>query len=88
MPERRGAITGEVTALLQERVGVAVRRLREDRGLTQEQLANAAGLAARHVQKIEAGEVNVTLRTLVCLGTALGVDAGILLGSPDCGEHK
>jgi len=32
------------------------------------------GLVTRHLQKLEAGEVNVTLRTLVRISVALGVD--------------
>jgi transcriptional regulator with XRE-family HTH domain len=63
------------TALLQERVGANVRAHRESQGLTQEQLAYRAGLATRHLQKIEAGKVNLTLRTIDRLCTALAVDA-------------
>jgi transcriptional regulator with XRE-family HTH domain len=41
-----------------------VRRLREDLKWTQERAAEASGMAVRHFQKIEAGEVNVTIATL------------------------
>ena len=52
-----------------------MRRLRIARGLTQEADAERAGLVTRHLQKIEAAEVNVTLHTLVRLALTLGVDA-------------
>src|SRR5208282_1319746 len=42
-----------------------VRRLREELKWTQEEAAEASGIAVRHFQKIEAGGVNVTLATLV-----------------------
>ena len=54
-----------IAANLQKRVGSNLRALRERRGLTQDHLAHLAGLATRHLQKIEAGQVNVTLRTVV-----------------------
>jgi DNA-binding XRE family transcriptional regulator len=39
--------------------------------LTQEQLAERAQLDLRHFQKIEAGELNLTLKTLCLLARAL-----------------
>ena len=50
-----------------------VRRLREKAGWTQETAADAIGIAPRHYQKIEAGDVNVTVATLVSVGKAFGV---------------
>jgi transcriptional regulator with XRE-family HTH domain len=50
-----------------------VRRLREKTGWTQEQAADAVGIAPRHYQKIEAGDVNVTVATLVRLANAFRV---------------
>jgi transcriptional regulator with XRE-family HTH domain len=68
----RGILSHEV--LLQRRVASRVRHLRLARGLTQEALAARAGIAVRHVQKIEAGEINTTLRTIARLALALEVD--------------
>jgi transcriptional regulator with XRE-family HTH domain len=51
-----------------------VRRLREKAGWTQEQAADAMEIATRHYQKIEAGDVNVTVATLVRVAKAFGVD--------------
>lgn len=56
------------------RIARRIRCLRVNGSLTQESLAQRAGLASRHLQKIEAGEVNVTLDSLVKLANALEVD--------------
>jgi transcriptional regulator with XRE-family HTH domain len=69
----------EVADALQQQVGSNLREAREAQGLSQEHLAHLAGLATRHLQKIEAGQVNVTLRTLARLGSALGAEPGWLL---------
>jgi transcriptional regulator with XRE-family HTH domain len=47
-------------------------------GLTQEELADRSGLAVRHYQKLEAGQVNVTLKSLVALSTALRLEMSSL----------
>ncbi len=74
-----------ISADLQAQVGANLHRFREKQGLTQEHLAHAAGLATRHLQKIEAGQVNVTLRTLGRLGSALNVEASVFLKGSDDG---
>lgn len=48
-----------------------IRGQREALGFTQEDAAHASGLAVRHYQKLEAGELNVTLRTLTKVAKAL-----------------
>ena len=50
---------------------VALKRRRHELGLTQEDVAEAMGIVVRQYQKIEAGEMNVTLRTLTRLATVL-----------------
>ena len=50
-----------------------VRRLRENLKWTQEQAAEASEVAVRHFQKIEAGDVNVTVATLVRVAKAFRV---------------
>jgi transcriptional regulator with XRE-family HTH domain len=42
----------------------------------------------RHWQKIEAGEINVTLNTLAKLAQALGVDPADLLDDPERQKDK
>lgn len=55
-------------------VGRNLRRLREERGLTQETLAGDAGLAMRHVGRIERGQSSPTAAMLGKLAEALGAD--------------
>ena len=57
----------------EKQVGANVRRLRKAKGLTQEGLADKAGLAMRYVSGIERGEENPSLQAMVKLATALGV---------------
>lgn len=64
---------------LRRRVAANVRRLRRSAGLTFLQAGRKARLSWRHWQKVEAREVNLTLRTLGRLCVALGVDAVALL---------
>jgi transcriptional regulator with XRE-family HTH domain len=60
--------------------GKRVRSLRRAQGLTEEQLAEAADLNPRTVQKIEAGQINILLTTLVRIQSALNCTAGELFG--------
>jgi len=56
-----------------------VRRRREQMQLTLETASARSGVHWRHWQKIEAGEVNVTLETLARLAKALDVHVYVLL---------
>ena len=57
-------------------VGKNVRRVREKLGLTQEALAGEAGLAMRHLGRIERAEISPTVEMLSRLATALKVEPG------------
>ena len=52
--------------------GRNLRRARVVRGLTQEKLAERADLNPRTLQKIEAGEINLLVTTVMRLRRALG----------------
>ena len=52
-------------------LGLAVRRLRTERGMTQEALAEASGLHPRYVSDIERGRRNVGIVNLDRLAVAL-----------------
>jgi transcriptional regulator with XRE-family HTH domain len=52
-------------------IGRNLKRLRKKAGLTQEAVAKDARIAVRHYQKLEAGELNVTVSTLVAVARAL-----------------
>lgn len=57
----------------------ALRRLREERGWTQEEAAERIDLAVRHLQRIEAGTVDLSFLTLHRFCLAYGTDLRALL---------
>lgn len=56
-----------------------LRRLRANRGLSQEGLADLAGLHRTYVGSVERSERNISLDNIDKLATALGVDVPHLL---------
>jgi transcriptional regulator with XRE-family HTH domain len=60
-------------------VGTNVRRLRKERGLSQEELAGEAGIAMRHLGRIERGEGNPTVEIMGKLAAVLDVHPSMLL---------
>lgn len=59
---------------IQERLGQKLRRLREEKGVSQEKLSKEAGLDRTYVGKIERGKKSPSLNTVEKLGDALGVE--------------
>jgi uncharacterized Tic20 family protein/DNA-binding Xre family transcriptional regulator len=57
-------------------LGLKVAELRQQKGLTQEQLAATCEVSPRTIQRIESGEVDPRAYTLHCLGAALEFDFG------------
>lgn len=53
-------------------LGANVRRERTARGITQEKLAELADLNIRTIQKIESGELNVLITTMIRIQRGLG----------------
>ena len=68
---------------LQIVVGRNIRRLRRERGLSQEDLADEIGVHRTYMGGVERGERNLTLRTLERLADRLGVSPLSLLADPD-----
>jgi transcriptional regulator with XRE-family HTH domain len=64
MPKRHRALTA---------FGLAVRRTREAKGLTQEKLAERADLDSTYISGIERGVRNASLLSLVRVAKGLGV---------------
>ena len=65
-------------AVPENRIGANLARLRLDRGLTQEALAEKAGLSRFAVGQIERGYGLPRMKTLLCLAQALGATLGDL----------
>ena len=64
-----------------KRLGEAVRAARKARALSQEALADAAGIDRSHMGKIERGERNVTLLNITRIAKAMGCKPSDLLAS-------
>ena len=54
-------------------LGTRLKAARKGRDLTQERLAELSGLSARHIAKIEKGDVNPSFEALLTLVKTLGV---------------
>jgi transcriptional regulator with XRE-family HTH domain len=79
------AITEEI---IRHRLSINVRTLRNSATLTLKKSSERAEMHWRHWQKIEAGQVNITLQTLVRLAEVLGTDPSDLLREPPPREPK
>ncbi len=71
--------TGEDIEAQLKAFGANLRQVRSSQGMTQERLAELAELNVRTVQKIEAGQTNILITTLVRLNKSLGVNSSKLL---------
>lgn len=65
-----------------------LRRLRVEKGLSQERLAFVAGIDRAYVGRVERGSENVTITTLKALAAALTVRAAHLLTEPEAGATR
>ena len=66
-----------------ESIGDLLRRARVGRFLTQEQLADAAGVGRATIARLEAGGSCPRMRTISALATALEVEASELVPDPE-----
>lgn len=70
-----------------DNIGVKVRVLRKERGLTQEKLAEMAEISINYLSKIENNRIkNVGVLITFRLEKALGVTSGYLMGQEDMNE--
>ena len=63
----------------QQKIGSFLKKLRKEKSLTQEQLAEKVGIGSKHLSRIETARVGVSLDMLFNIADALGVDAYKLL---------
>lgn len=61
-----------------DRIGQRIAALRKLAGMSQEQLAERAGLQRTHVSRIEAGKYAVTLESIQAIAEALGMTVDIV----------
>lgn len=65
------------------RFGLQLRKLRQAKGMTQEELANTCDLEKSQVYRIEKGKINATLTTLGALAGGLEMTISGLLELPE-----
>lgn len=73
---------------LRARFGIAVRRLRLAAGLSQEELAFAAGIERNFVSRIEVGTSQPTLTTIERLARGLGMRPSELVAAAERQPRK
>ena len=66
---------------LKEVMAINLRRIRHDKQLTQEELADSADLSARYIGAIERADVSASVTVLGQIADALGVEPDELLNS-------
>lgn len=55
------------------KVGQKIRKIREDRDISQQELADRCNFEKSNMSRIEAGKTNLTLKTLLIISDALTV---------------
>ena len=83
MPVRQRTPRSELGTRLRGRFAQNVRLFRRQRGMTQDELACAAGIGRAFVSQIERGRFSVTLETVAVLSAALGIPPSSLIHSND-----
>lgn len=73
---------------INERIGRMLTRLREERGMTPDELADRSGVSRAMIYRIEACQANPTAVVLNKLATGLGVLLPALLGPGDYREPR
>jgi len=58
---------------IQRVVAERIKKIRKKKGITQEQLAERAGLNRTHLYRLETGKQSMTLRTLKIIADALEI---------------
>jgi len=69
----------EAAGVTKKRFGAAVRRFREGKSLSQEELADLVGIHRTYIGGIERGERNPTLTMIERIADALGLEGWALM---------
>jgi transcriptional regulator with XRE-family HTH domain len=64
-------------------IGNNVKRIRLEKGLTQDALAREVGIATRHIGRIERGTISATIGLLARIAKSLGCEIGDLIEEKD-----
>jgi transcriptional regulator with XRE-family HTH domain len=64
---------------IQLTVGLRIKKIREKKGISQDKLADQAGLNRVHLYRLEGGKQSMTLRTLKLIADALDVSMAELV---------
>ena len=64
-----------------KRFGKSIKKMREEKGLTQNELGRLADLTGRTIQRIEAGDFASTLHILIALSKAFDLKPSELINS-------
>ena len=74
------SVNSESDDLAAQRLFAAnMKRLRKERGLTQERLAELAGLHINYVSSCERGERNISIRNIAKIALAFGVPMSVMV---------
>lgn len=69
-------------------LGAQIRQVREHRGLTLEQASAQMDIDLKHLQKVEAGQLNVTLVTVLRVADGLNVAPASLFEQVAAGRRR
>lgn len=71
-----------------ERIGGRIRAARQDRRLTLDTLAEAAGLSTAFLSRLERGEAAASIGSLIRIAGALGLDLAEIVAEPSLATRK
>jgi len=54
-------------------IGLRIKKLRTEKGFTQDELASKAGVDRSYMGRIERGEINISLEKAIQISVALGI---------------